>query len=182
MGTYNSVRNQKIKEAFVNREIHANLNILVEYVLGSGFENRDAPFTIDEVENLYCYQDEDGNQYSESQKESQVETWKEQVEQLEDQLSEDEDNGQLQGQIDALNEQIGSLENTGSEIRDVYEWWLVSDWLAEKLKSHGEVMVSDGWNQYWGRCTTGQAILLDYVISKICEDMEILEGQQYEWK
>ena len=33
----------------------------------------------------------------------------------------------------------------------------------------------------WGRATTGQAILLDGVISEICSDMEILEGQANEW-
>lgn len=63
-----------------------------------------------------------------------------------------------------------------------YEFWIISDFLGEKLKELEEIVVNDflGFT-IWGRCTTGQAIKLDSCISKVCEDMEILEGQAYEW-
>lgn len=69
-----------------------------------------------------------------------------------------------------------------NEPQEIFEYWIVSDFLYRKLKEQGEPVLEWGNNCYWGRCTTGQAILLDYVISKICSDMEILDGQKYSWK
>jgi hypothetical protein len=66
---------------------------------------------------------------------------------------------------------------------EAYEHWIVTDWLADKLGAQGEMVTKDFLGlTIWGRQTSGQAILLDWVISKICEDMGILEGQCYEWK
>lgn len=64
---------------------------------------------------------------------------------------------------------------------EALEHWIVTEWMAEKLQDHGEMVMElfDFW--IWGRCTSVQAILLDGVITDICEDMEILEGQKYEW-
>ena len=72
--------------------------------------------------------------------------------------------------------------NLDPEYIEAYEHWLVTNWLAEKLEAHGEMVGDILGLTIWGRTCTGQAILLDYVISKICEDLEILEGQKYEWK
>ena len=63
-----------------------------------------------------------------------------------------------------------------------YEFWIVSEHLARKLKEKGEMVDEFMGLTVWGRCCSGQAILLDYVISQICNDMEILKGQKYEWK
>jgi hypothetical protein len=66
---------------------------------------------------------------------------------------------------------------------DIYEHWIVSDFLADKLENHGHRVLKDFFGMtIWCRPTTGQAILLDYVISAICEEMEILDGQKYSWK
>jgi hypothetical protein len=54
------------------------------------------------------------------------------------------------------------------EYPEIFEYWLVSDYLLNKLRDKGEVVLEDyhGLN-IWGRCTTGQAILLDNVIEDI---------------
>jgi len=65
---------------------------------------------------------------------------------------------------------------------EAYEHWIVSDYLARKLETHGHITGEFMGMTIWGRQTSGQAILLDSVISSICEEMEILEGQAYEWK
>lgn len=66
---------------------------------------------------------------------------------------------------------------------DIYEHWIISDYLAEKLEAHDHRILRDFFGMtIWCRPTTGQAILLDGVISQICEEMEILEGQAHEWK
>lgn len=61
---------------------------------------------------------------------------------------------------------------------EVYEHWLVSDRFAKKLKDKGEAVQVYLGLTIWARTTTGQSISLDYVIGKIAEDMEILEGQK----
>ena len=74
----------------------------------------------------------------------------------------------------------GSAE-PDNEPQEIFEWWIVTEYLYKKLKEKGCPVLEWGNNYYWGRCTTGQAIMLDSVISGICSDMEILEGQKYSW-
>lgn len=50
---------------------------------------------------------------------------------------------------------------------EVYEYWAVTSWLADKLREHGEPVAEFGLTHVWGRGTTGQAIALDYVIEQI---------------
>ena len=66
------------------------------------------------------------------------------------------------------------------EAQDVYEWWMVSSYLLEKLKEKGCPIIDN--ENIWGRTTTGQAILLDYVITEICAEMKILQGQENSWE
>lgn len=50
---------------------------------------------------------------------------------------------------------------------DVLEWWLVSSWLAERLRDYGEVVIDALDCHWWGRQTSGQAICMDAVICRI---------------
>lgn len=54
---------------------------------------------------------------------------------------------------------------------DVLEWWLVTSVFAQFLKEQGEVIVEACDCHWWGRQTSGQAIYIDDVIMKICEDL-----------
>ena len=54
---------------------------------------------------------------------------------------------------------------------EVYEWWAVSSWLADKLRARGEIVIDYGCPTVWGRQTTGQAILLDGVIREIAVEL-----------
>lgn len=58
-----------------------------------------------------------------------------------------------------------SLYDAGCE---VLEWWLVSDWLADKLRERDEVVVEDYGCRWRGRTTSGQAVYMDWVIAEIC--------------
>lgn len=62
---------------------------------------------------------------------------------------------------------------------EVYEHWIVSSWLARKLKQHDEVVGELCGLTIWGRCTTGQGISCDYVIQQIAEELWP-EGRQNE--
>ena len=65
--------------------------------------------------------------------------------------------------------------------KEVYEWWFVSKMLYEYLREKGEVVCNFDGGFLWGRTSTGQAILLDEVISEICECLGILDGQEHSW-
>lgn len=154
----NSAVSQRIKEKFVDREVYACVSGMVEYILQKSYEDRDAPFSWDDAENFYLPTCRECGSTDISEFEKDDSTFY-------------KCNGC--GEI--------TDEEPETEPQKVYEWWIVSGWLADKLRQYNEVIIDDGFNQIWGRCTTGQAILLDGVITDICEEMEILEGQKNQW-
>lgn len=155
---YNSVENQRIKSAFVQREVMTCFSYEMDAVLNASSEGaKDLPMW-DEIENLYvrvcphC-----GEPFEDVSGEAMQETC------------------QSCGQRDRDND-------AETEMQEIFEWWIVTNWLYEKLKEKNEPVLEWGNNYYWGRTCTGQAIMLDWVISEICAEMEILQGQKYEWK
>jgi hypothetical protein len=61
--------------------------------------------------------------------------------------------------------------DTGDYDREIFEHWIVSDWLAEQLEAKGERIDHDfAGLTIWGRTTTGQGIANDYVIEQIHMD------------
>jgi len=66
---------------------------------------------------------------------------------------------------------IELIENADIEYEEIFEWWLVSDWLAKKLEAYGEPILWDDRITCWGRTTTGQSLSMDYVIQKIAKDI-----------
>lgn len=188
---YDSSVNQRIKSDFVNREVYSCVSMMVEYILSK--DDREAPFTRDDIEKeevKVC--DECG--------------WPGQIEEVyleEIQIAQNED-----GEFICPNCEIGydteeeareccegeslykcrqcgkaygesAYDDLEAEDDEIYEWWLVSGHLLSKLKGHGEYVIES--EDLWGRCCCGQSIMLDNVISEICCEMEILEGQKYSW-
>lgn len=186
---YDSSKNQDIKRKFVEREVYSCVTSMVEYIIKQGFEDREAPFSMDDLTNYY------------TDNSSKIEILEEKKEQLDEEITDiendieeledgednekeiqvkEEEKEKLEEEIQNIENQIEELEREQDEPNEVYEWWMVSSWLCNKLKEHGEVVLED--ESIWGRCCTGQAILLDGVISEICTEMGILEGQEHEWK
>ena len=55
--------------------------------------------------------------------------------------------------------------------REVFEHWIVSDYLANRLEEHGEKVDRDfAGLTIWARTTTGQGIAADFVIQQIAEE------------
>ncbi len=104
---------------------------------------------------------------------------------LEDEEITEETNKDNQVHIDEriaeLENYLTGVENASGEMRKIYEWLHVSNCLHDSLREKGEPVWNDGQVYVWGRTSTGQAVSLDDVISEICSDMEILEGQKNEW-
>jgi hypothetical protein len=58
------------------------------------------------------------------------------------------------------------------EQTEIYEHWIVSEWLANRLEERGEVIERHFYGlTIWGRACTGQAILLDNVICSIYDEV-----------
>lgn len=57
---------------------------------------------------------------------------------------------------------------------EVFEHWIVSDWLADKLAEHGEKVDKDFAGMIvWARTTSGQGIASDSVIEAICAELNV---------
>jgi hypothetical protein len=70
---------------------------------------------------------------------------------------------------------IEDIENLNDEetdeYREIFEWWSISNWLAEKLREHKQPILENDYGTWWGRCTTGQAIKMDGVIEEIANNL-----------
>jgi hypothetical protein len=65
-----------------------------------------------------------------------------------------------------------SANHVDPDQNEIYEHWIVSGWLANRLEERGEVIERDFYGlTIWGRAGTGQAILLDYVICSIYDEV-----------
>ncbi len=86
--------------------------------------------------------------------------------------------------LDKIRQSVWELINTEEEFREVcneysldpeeqevYEHWIVSDWLQRKLADRGCVTGDFAGLSIWGRCTTGQSISMDGVIRNITADL-----------
>lgn len=184
----NSTTNQDIKGKFIGREVFCNVNTMVEYCLRQSYESNDAPFTYEDIENYYSYPEYyntfanfDGG--TDDDRDMEIGRLEGLKQELEDKEGEDMYNDMYTNSqaIEQIEEDVHALENLETEPDEIYEWWAVSPWFADKLKAHGECILDTGSCMVWGRCATGQAILLDYVITRICADMEILDGQSNTW-
>ena len=182
MESYNSIKNQEIKGKFVGQHVFAGVTAIVEFVLAQSYENRDAPLSYDDFPYNGYYEDRDGNIYTEDEKSEQIDQWEAELDEVEiDLLDEDNADDELEIRKKDLQDKIEDLDGASETYVEIYEWWIVSDYFAEQLEQHKHIVISDGANHYWGRRTTGQAILLDHIVSVICDQMEILEGQRYAW-
>lgn len=63
-----------------------------------------------------------------------------------------------------------SIDNIHCQEEDIYEWWLVSRWLADKLEDNKEPILRTCFGTFWGRTCTGQSIIADGIIQEIVKD------------
>lgn len=61
--------------------------------------------------------------------------------------------------------------------REVFEHWIISDWLADQLEARGEKVDRDfAGMTVWARTTSGQGIASDSVIVAIADDLNRVNG------
>lgn len=84
-------------------------------------------------------------------------------------------------QIEAIRTKLDDykteVENAESEMQEIFEWWAVSSWFADKLIAAGHPVIKNNYGvDLWGRCTTGQAILLDGIVRTLTKERYDVEG------
>ena len=208
----NSSKNQRIISKFVDREVYSNVTDMVEFILQNSYGDAcgEAPFTNDDIENMYVDNSDEIEELNDKleelndeleELESEIEELESDLEDVEKEFEEEPYRIELRDDIKYYNEEIkekinerisllsnikglenevSDLESEQDEPNEVYCWYIVSGWLCDKLKDIGEVVIEN--ESLWGRGACGQSISLDWVIGSICKNLEILEGQQYEWE
>lgn len=161
---YNSTKNQEIKAKLVQRNI-----IHVASTMISELSSNDQ-FADEIMEKFYSVPDCEGA-VEDYLYDITEEEQRELLEEYEVDSPEDLDSEQVCNDKDL---EYGYLEPL--------EFWIVDDYFGDKLKEKGQIVDDFLGFTIWGRQTSGQAILLDYVIGSIAEDMEILEGQSNSWE
>ncbi|SDU13786.1 hypothetical protein SAMN05444156_2184 [Verrucomicrobium sp. GAS474] len=84
--------------------------------------------------------------------------------------------------VDHCRENPDDAEKVCDELRlelvenEVYEHWVVSRWLKQRLAEKGEVVGELYGLSVWGRCCTGQSIALDCVFQDIAVELENVRG------
>lgn len=57
--------------------------------------------------------------------------------------------------------------DTDGEYREILQWFLVTEWLADKLRAIKEPVLLNEYGTWWGRTCCGQAIILDGTIQEV---------------
>lgn len=138
------------KEAhdFLDRNVFVNANSLIQHFISSNERNFGA-YEEQWYQDLFCNYSNDSYEPPELYHETQ--------------LYEDYD---------------PSLENDycpdyfEPELREPYEFYIVSNYFAEQLRINNALLTNQFGFWIWGRETTGQSIILDYIFQKIWQDFK----------
>lgn len=148
-------------DRIVDNEILTCQSSLIDDLLKNGM------FSYDDVQNMYIDNSD------------KIEELQDNQEGLQEQISdlEDEDNTKNDSKIEELQNQIDSIDNEIEELteeqenpQEIFEWWIISNWLAKELKEQGEPILENDYGIWWGRTCTGQSIKMDGIIRKIAEN------------
>lgn len=117
-------------EQLVNREIYLNQSHLVEELILKA-----NPDWIDHIENYYDESSEAVEEYLTYETDLEEATWRE---------------------LD-VHERLDLARQKGFEPspQDIFEWWLVSDWLDDKLREFEQPVLTTEYGDWWGRTCTG---------------------------
>jgi hypothetical protein len=143
-------------EKFVRNEIIANMSLIVPEIIKAQ-DNEEDYYNLYSQEDYYSAIIE--YNFDEEEEKELLEEWD--IETIEDLTATESD----------LYD-IANRYNIDPIIHEVYEYYSVSGFLADRLETEGEIVERDFFGHtIWGRCTTGQSVTLDYVIRKIVTDL-----------
>ena len=148
--------------SFVYREVGNCQSYLVEELLKKNI------FSYDDIINLY------------SDNQNEINELKNQLDEIKGDLKSNTSEDDLttiaenERKADELESKIEELEQEQSEPQEIFEWWLVSDFMAKKLEDQKEPILKNDYGTWWGRTYTGQSIFLDHVIEEIYKSLNTI--------
>lgn len=182
----NDSQRQKLADRLLNDHPMRLQNTLVEYVLQKSYEDSEAPFSYDDIENFNYtgYVEINGSQeeIDEEEKDRLLEKYEylsNKIENIIDDLENEQLNIEDDQEYDNLQSRIDRLENTKyrcdknidnlefmdfDEQPEIMQWFSCTDYLISELEKHGQCTLD---REFWGRCTFGQSVTLDHVIQRI---------------
>ena len=69
-----------------------------------------------------------------------------------------------------LQKKLAQLEEIEALPREIFEWHLVSPWLAEQLLKQSQTVIMNEYGNWWGRTTTGMNYENDSVLKEIAKE------------
>ena len=175
MNNLNLVENQNILTEFVNSNVFADVTDVVEYILSTSsiYGHVEPPFNHNDIKNYYIDNSEEILKIEDIF--TDIETYEYKFEEGEISEEDMEYLKELKNIVknEDLENKLEELRDNDGEFREVVEWWQVSSMLCKKLEEKGEAVIPH--MNYWGRCTSGQGIILDGVIEEIAEDLGLLK-------
>ena len=132
------------------RFVNENMLVCQSVLLTHLFENNVSGFSWDNVTNLYDDSTEAVEEYLMHQSGLEAVAWHE--------LPFDE------------REALAREHGFEPEPQEVYEWWVVTSYVAECLSQIGQPILENDFGTWWGRTCSGQAIYMDHVIRKLLRD------------
>ena len=175
---------ERVAENLVERDVLACQSALVDSLLSN---ERGEDWTLDNVRNLYpdvddadfdrCYElvlDYGGDPPDPDPFELTAEELRDRMPDDVELQADDEDELRRRfiqmlntGAVEGLEDWRDAARDT--DPREVFEWWLVTGYLAQELEDIGEVVLDNGYGRWWGRTCTGQSLLLDGTFQRIAK-------------
>lgn len=195
---YRQIRIEEMAEMYEERDILCCDSCLVDDLARMSFESISEvalEFAIEAWQNVYIdttdwtakqcreYCDDNGIDYPDNSNPFNME--KEEVIEELDFLSVIDEKKALRKNIQYLQEQLfltidkgdwGNVKDwrmavqENADAAEPYEWWRVTSWLCRKLSDIGEVVIDNNYGCWWGRCATGQGLIMDGVLQKIAAE------------
>ena len=170
----NNTQRQNMAERLVRREIISCETSVVNFILqvtDNAEYSSIAPFSRDDIVNDDYFSTVviEGQEFELTQSGAQ-----EKIDEYSELFNEalDCDDEESQKLYQEIIDELESLDF--DEQREIYQWFKVSGFLADKLENYNEIVLD---NTYWGRTCCGQATCLDYVIQCIAFDVYSRDGK-----
>lgn len=109
---YNSIENQRIKDKFVGKHVHACVTPVIDALIKLSYDHGDLPISYEDTDQ-FCYYEYDGDEYTWDELDELKEEKEEKLAELQDECSD------LDNEIDDLEDETINLESDLLDV-DVY--------------------------------------------------------------
>lgn len=80
----------------------------------------------------------------------------------------------VMGYENVTNLDVEDEENPGEYVaQEIFEWWSVSQYLADELEKVGAPVINSDMGNWYGRTETGQSLEFDHYLNQVAHSIEI---------